>query len=169
MGGCVCESFSSASTGRSLPTRPWFVLGTSSWVTTPPQREKEHNENRKPILRWQGGKKSLGEMACAVFAATVTLGNGLYCNKPKPKAEMTQTVHDAVCLPVQRLCNKLCKRRQAAQVSATAISHCSATLKKNKGLSRCDTQHLFPFGSFRLNRLRWWENVPFNWLHIQEA
>ena len=47
----VCVSVSSVSTERSLQTRPWFVLGTASWVTTPPEREREHNENRKPILR----------------------------------------------------------------------------------------------------------------------
>lgn len=63
----LCVSVSSASTERSLPTRPRFVLGKASWVTTPPEREREHNENRKPILRWQKKKKSQGEMACVWF------------------------------------------------------------------------------------------------------
>lgn len=74
-GYCVCKmnvhvcrhvSVSNASTQRSLPTRPWRVLGTSSRVATPPERERAHNENRKLILRWQE-KKLLGEMACVVL------------------------------------------------------------------------------------------------------
>lgn len=63
---CGCVPVSSASTEQSLLTRPWFVLGTASWVTTPPEREREHNENRKPILRWQK-KKSQGKMAYVVL------------------------------------------------------------------------------------------------------
>lgn len=81
---CGCVPVSSASTEQSLLTRPWFVLGTASWVTTPPEREsereREHNENRKPILRWQ--KKKSGKDGLCGFATTVALGNGLYCNEP---------------------------------------------------------------------------------------
>lgn len=52
-----------AQSDLSQPTGAWFVLGTACWVTTPPDRW-EHNENRKPILRWQ---KKQGEIACVVL------------------------------------------------------------------------------------------------------
>lgn len=63
---CGCVPVSSASTEQSLLTRPWFVLGTASWVTTPPEREKE-NTMKTGSQFLDDRKKSQGKMAYVVL------------------------------------------------------------------------------------------------------
>lgn len=65
---CGCVPVSSASTEQSLLTRPWFVLGTASWVTTPPEREREKENTMKTGSQFlDDRKKSQGKMAYVVL------------------------------------------------------------------------------------------------------
>lgn len=83
----VCVCFQS-STEQSLSTRPWFVLGTASWVATPPEREKENTmkTGSRFLDDIKKKKKNMrGRDGLCGFATIATLGNGLYCNKPCQK------------------------------------------------------------------------------------
>lgn len=106
-----------AQSDLSRPTGAWFVLGMACWVTTPPDR-REHNENRKPILRWQ--KKKTGRNGLCSFATTVTLGNGLYCNKPYQKQKWHRVY------TTQRACQQnayatSCAKRQCTRCTSELL------------------------------------------------